>query len=312
MNRLKSYADFTGLINILNATYQLGLSQIHLHREMIGHVYFAEAGTSRYVLKLYRPNNTSQALQSIEIIQYLNRQNYPVAPIIPAEDSRLHIDIAGPDGDCTGILFSYIQGKEPELETEITQIGEQTGELHKLMQEYTKPLIRRGKEFYIDRYIDILAQMNYSPERIKELSDYGSELWSRMEKLPNGFCHGDLHSGNIIQNQRNYYLFDFDIASDSYSVIDVAALSNKTNFNRLEESAYADTIRMFERFYAGYSRKRSLSNAEIACIFDFIPIRHYELIATITECQGLNGLKQSFLDQQYVWLMQWRTIAKSL
>jgi len=247
-----------------------------------------------------------------EILQYLNAHSYPAVPIIPTEEGQSHINLSGPDGESIGVLFPYIQGTESNLDTEITTIGRQTALLHSLMEQYPKPLVRHGKEFFIDRYIHILEQLHYPPAKVKELADYGSELWSRIEKLPPGFCHGDLHSGNMLQTAKEYILFDFDVASDAYPVVDVASLSNKAHFNRLTESAWDDTMRMFERFYLGYSRIRSLSDPEIAAVYDFIPVRHYELIATITECQGLDSLSVPFLDQQFAWLMQWRDLKKPL
>lgn len=208
MQKIDSYLDSANLIKILNQAYPLGFTNIRLHREMIGHVYFAETGTGKYVLKLYRPYNSHQALQSIEIIQFLRTHDYPAVPIIPTKDGSLSITLAGPKGDCTGILYAYIHGKEPNLETEITNLALQTGELHSIMKNHPMPLVRRGKEFYIDRFIDMLAQLQYPPEKVNELADYGNELWGRMEKLPRGFCHGDLHSGNILQTQSRYFLFD--------------------------------------------------------------------------------------------------------
>jgi hypothetical protein len=52
------------------------------------------------------------------------------------------------------------------------------------------------------------------------------------------------------------------------------------------------------------------SISEIDAIFDFIPIRHYELIATITECQSLTSLSTAFLDEQYDWLLRWRELCE--
>lgn len=312
MHRLDSLSDSARLVKIINDAYNLGCTGIHLHREMIGYVYFADTGKERYVLKIYRPFNTQQALQSIEIIHYLRKHDYPAVPIIPTADNRMYITLTVPEGESIGVLYAHIQGTEPNLDTEITRIGQQTAELHNLMEKYPKPLVRRGKGFFVDRYIDILKQLHYPPDKVYRLADYGCELWSRIEKLPNGFCHGDLHSGNMLQTDKEYILFDFDIASDSYSIIDVSTLSDKSNFNRLTEPACAETMRMFERFYQGYSRVRSLSSLEIAAIFDFIPVRHYELIATITDCQGLDNLSLQFLDQQFDWLMQWRGRQKPL
>jgi Ser/Thr protein kinase RdoA (MazF antagonist) len=179
------------------------------------------------------------------------------------------------------------------------------------MRDYSGDLIRRGKEFYIDRFIRLLRALSYNPVRIDELVAYGDELWSRMKRLPLGFCHGDLHTGNMLQCEPGkYILFDFDAAARSFAVIDVATICDASNFNHFDEGAYNLTLRRFERFYAGYNQECTLSDGEINAIFDFIPIRHCELIATITECQGLTSLSTTFLDEQYDWLLRWRELCE--
>ena len=209
------------------------------------------------------------------------------------------------------ILFDYLDGPEPDLKTEIVDLARQVGRLHRVMENYPHPLPRHGKDFYVDRYLGILEELDYPPSRIVDLAAYGSECWSRLERLPSGFCHGDLHTGNMRQTAPGcYVLFDFDIASRTHSLIDIATLCDASDFNRFEAASYDSTRQVFEQFYLGYRREREVSAAEINAIFDFIPVRHYEIIATITQCQGIEELSHSLLDEQYDWLMRWRELCE--
>lgn len=158
LNKLNSYADCDSLIRILNSFYKLNFEEIYLHREVVGYVYFVKNSIKKYVLKLYRNFNTEQALQSIQIIQYLKNLNYPVVSIIPTENGSLYIKFTIPKGQCIGILYNYIEGIEPNRKTEIIKIGQQIGEFHNLMEKYPNPLIKRGKEFYIDRFIGYFTE----------------------------------------------------------------------------------------------------------------------------------------------------------
>jgi len=309
VNNLNSYSDSDNILKILNSCYKLNFQEIYLHREVVGFVYFLKSSSKKYVLKLYRHFNSEQAIQSIEVIQYLKKNNYPVVSIVPTEEGSLYVKFTIPEGQCIGILFDYIEGIEPNLKTEISNIGEQAGEFHSLMDKYSEPLIKRGKEFYIDRFIEILYKIKYNPSKIKEYESYGEELWSSMERLPHGFCHGDLHTGNMLQSkEKEYILLDFDAVAYSYSIIDVATICDDTNFFKLDEGAYDRTKRAFQRFYEGYSRKRALSQDEMSAMFDFIAIRHYELIATLANIRGLECLSYSYIDEQLDWLMKWRAI----
>lgn len=299
-------SDCSAIFKILNDTYPLGLKRLSLHREMIGYVYIAEAGSARYVLKIYRAINTAQAMQSIEVIQYLARNGYPVVSIVPTAQGDSCFTIQLVEGACVGILYDYIAGNEPQVETDIEEIGRQAARLHALMASYPGELVRHGKAFYVDRFIGLLREMRYPDGRTGELAAYGEEAWSRMDSLSAGFCHGDAHTGNMIKTaDSRIVLFDFDAASIASPVIDVATLCDRSDFNRYDENAYDSTASMFERFYRGYVTERPLSRVEVAAVFDFVAIRHYELIATIVASQGQSCIDEAFLDEQYHWLMDW-------
>jgi Ser/Thr protein kinase RdoA (MazF antagonist) len=299
--------NLSDLLAPLNTYYPVKIERLLLYRQMIGQVYIASGASGLLILKVYRSFHSENALSAIEIIQYLHSQGFPVPAIIPTRTGETHIRIATPEGSAVAVLFEFVEGTEPVVECEIGRFGQQVGWLHRLMRDYPGTLIRRGKAFYIDRFITVLRKLAYDSQRVDHLSAYGEELWSRMERLPVGFCHGDLHSGNMLQPGRKqpFTLVDFDVASQAYAIIDAAALCDASDFNQYEESAYAGTVHLIERFHPGYRKECSLSDLELSCIPDFIAIRHYELIATITECQGLDSLSVSFLDEQYDWLMRW-------
>jgi Ser/Thr protein kinase RdoA (MazF antagonist) len=317
-----SSADTGRLREILNTRYPVHVDRLHLHRDMIGYVYIAEGAATcaatcagspekKYVLKLYRAFDTQNALRSIGILQYLRQQGYPVVSIVPTRAGDSHVLIDTPQGPSVAILFDYLDGAEPDLKTEMVDLARQVGRMHTVMETYPRPLPRRGKDFFVDRYIGILQELAYPPGRIADLAAYGSQCWARLERLPVGFCHGDLHTGNMRQSAPGrYVLFDFDIASRTHALIDIATLCDASDFNRFDPAAYDRTRQVFEQFYQGYSQERAISAMEIAAIFDFIPIRHYEIIATITQCQGLEELSRAFLDEQYDWLMRWQNLCE--
>ncbi len=312
MNTVESYLDLDGLTHVLNQHYDLRITHIHLHREMIGHVYIAASDTRKYVLKLYRPFHSEQALQSVQIIKFLAAHDYPVVSIIPTESDEQYVWFHITGKRCIGVLFQYAGGEEPDIDQDIVEIGEQIAQLHGVMEKYEHPLLRRGKDFYIDRCTRILKAVGYERSKTRCLEQYGELLWESMQDLPLGFCHGDLHSGNMLKNDvGKYVLFDFDVAGQAAAMIDAATLSDATNFNRLDPLAYNKTLARFERFYRGYSRHRTLSVQEVEAIFSFIAIRHYELIATITECQGLESLDSAFLDEQTNWLLAWEQLSNT-
>jgi Ser/Thr protein kinase RdoA (MazF antagonist) len=311
INIFASFSDCDNLVNLVNRLYPVKANQAILHREMIGHVYFLNNENNKYVFKLYRNLKSNDALQTIGILQYLEVNHFPVVSIVPTINGEMNVLMDSPDGICIGILFNYIDGMEPDDRKEIGKIGLQIGRLHNLMEAYPYQLLSRTKMDYIDDYISIMKENGYAPSRIAELEKYGAELWGRIGELPKGFCHGDLHTGNMLRSKTgNYVLFDFDDASGDYPLMDVAYLSDDTNFNVFDEKALIKTKHMFEEFYNGYSKERTLSIAEMNAISDFIAIRHYQIIARIVRCQSLQSLDEYFMNEQYEWLLSWKNLCE--
>lgn len=301
--------DYDSLINDINRSYHINIEHIELHREMIGKVYFLQSRDKRYVLKIYRSFKTDDALQTIRILDYLKANSYPAVSVVRTKQNDSNIILSVREGCCAGILYDYVEGAMPDAKLEAKSIGNQIGELHNLMEKYPDKLINRTKNDYIDDYISIMRKLDFDAGKILELEQYGNELWDRITKLPKNFCHGDLHTGNMIRNQSGeYVLFDFDDASGDYPSMDVAYMSDDTNFNHFHESMYDKTMRLYERFYSGYSKVRTLSSNEFHAVFDFIAIRHFQIISRIVRCQGLQSISKQFCDEQYGWLEKWQEL----
>lgn len=301
--------NYDNLINKINSTYHLNIQHIELLREMIGKVYILHSRENMYVLKIYQSFKTNDALQTVQILDYLNANSFPSVSIIRTEQNDSHIILSQQDSCCAGILYDYVEGTTPEGLVETESIAEHVGELHNLMVGYPHKLTNRTKIEYIDDYFSIMRELDFQSEKILELEQYGNELWERITKLPKGFCHGDLHTGNMIRNSRgDYVLLDFDEASGDYPSMDVAYMSDDTNFNQFHESMYDKCMRLYERFYSGYSRVRTLSDNEFYAVFDFIAIRHFQIISRIVRCQELQCISKEFCEEQYGWLMKWNEI----
>lgn|GEM_PF-640398 len=307
----KYFMEYNSLVNDINSIYQLNINHIELYRDMIGRVYFLQSHEKRYVFKIYRDFKTDDALQTVQILDYLKANSYPVVSVVRTAQNESNITLNRPDGRCTGILYDYIDGTMADGKYHAESIGKQIGELHRLMESYPHQLINKTKFDYIDDYISIMREKDFDFGKILDLQQYGDELWDRINKLPKSFCHGDLHTGNMIRNQRGeYVIFDFDDASGDYPSMDVAYMSDDTNFNQFNESMYSKTMGLYERFYSGYSKIRVLSDRECNSIFDFIAVRHFQIISRIVRCQGLQSLDEKGCYEQYGWLMKWRELCK--
>ena len=96
--------DYDRILNTLRASYAQEFDQITLHRDMIGYVFVVVNGAKKYVLKVYRPMNSAQAIQAIDVIRYLEANNYPVVAIVPTVEGRFYINVDMTEGDCVAVL----------------------------------------------------------------------------------------------------------------------------------------------------------------------------------------------------------------
>ena len=144
-----------------------------------------------------------------------------------------------------------------------------------------------------------------------DLENYGSALWEWINHLPRYFCHGDFHTGNIIRNLENEYIFyDYDDMSGEWPIMDVSYLSDRTHFNNYSDSMFQNVEKQFEKVYAGYGKIISIGEKEYKGIFDFVAVRHYQILARIIKCQGLDCISMETCNEQHDWLMRWNNLCQ--
>ncbi len=311
-----SIPDQGSLTRFLEHTYGLNLSDISLYRSMIGAVYFLRERDKRFVFKLHRAFDTRAAIQSTEIIDHLRLNDFPVVRIVPTRGNKLYSSVEMPEGNRVGVLFEHIDGKEPDAKGEdIYRIGKLAGRMHRIMDDYDGEIRELGREHYVGRFVKIMRDLFSEKDKVDAMEEYGNELWARLSALPRGFCHGDLHSGNLLKTKDGEIMFfDFDIASNTSPVVDVASICDETGFSTLDLGDIEKTHRTFERFYAGYSQEKQLSPLEKAVILECIALRHYELNGTIPRYrlpfEGNHWLNDAYFNRHYTWMMQWRDAKK--
>lgn len=261
----------------------------------------------KYFMKIIPEAFMDTAKQSLDILMYLQERGFPSPNIILSKVGLPYIDLDEFDNKSICVLFQFIEGQEPEEGEDIETIGALIGQLHSSMHEYKGTLPERGKEFYIDRYINILRKKNYDEKKIEMFNEYGDALWKRVEGLPRGFCHGDMHRGNLLKaTSGKYYLLDFDTSCNAFPMYDIMIMCNSTNYFDFDEEGYQKSKLTYEIFLKGYTKYRALSEMEMNSFYDLIAIYHYQLQATIIEIYGLDCVDEKFLDNQLDWLMRWR------
>lgn len=261
-------------------------------RQVIGSVYKLITDQGHFVLKHYRHNTSIEVVKAADVMDYLYREHGPVPKIIKTKNQQNSLEtIQG-----HFVIFENIDEYTDHHKPSRHQVINLYRQLQSMMKEYTGMLPRKGKTFYIDRFINLLKSINFSQRKISKLEEIGQCFYAEFEGIDRGFVHGDFHSGNILLDEdERLVLLDFDACNYFVPWTDLVVYFDQTNFNHLRQSDIQETIRTF----ASIDELSSIPRKQVLA---FIPIRHYEIIATIIEAKGISDVSPGFFNEQYVWL----------
>ena len=292
------------LIQLLQTQYGLENVTLKFLREGGSKTYIVN-GETKYLLKVIGNAFMDTAKQSVRITRYLEEKGFPVPKTILTTAGQAIVEISD-DEPCLVLLQEFIEGEEPDLEkTESAEkVGELVGKLHNLMKDCPVQLVSRDKQFFIDRYIDFLRQKSYP--KISDYEKLGEQLWEKVQGLPYGICHGDLHRGNLLQTKDGQiYFLDFDTVCKAPLMFDIMVMCDITNYFNLQQEDFEITCAVYKNFLSGYTQYHPLSEKEKLSFYDWVAIRHFQLQATILEVHGINCIDEQFIDYQLYWLTQW-------
>lgn len=298
-------AERTQILNILNEHYSVKFDAIEFIRDSgcVAYVVYSEG--DKYFLRVTKPMFYDTASKSLDIHLFLQKQGFSVPKIIFTKDSSPCVNVCDEDGKYFYVLYEFIEGEEVNPEEDAEIIGAFIGRLHSVMKEYPGELVKNGKHYYLDRYINILREKGY--DKVDEFIIYGEVLWEKVKDLPYGYCHGDLYRGNILKTEDGrLYILDFDTSCEGFPMYDPALICNITDYFDLEDDGCIKSKNVYERFLHEYLKYSSLSKAEIESFYDLIALYHFALQATIIEIFGIDCVDNDFLDRQLKWLYKWQ------
>ncbi|MBO4706550.1 MAG: phosphotransferase [Spirochaetaceae bacterium] len=295
------------LIQLLQTQYGLENVTLEFLREGGNKTYIVN-GEKKYLLKVIGSAFFETAKQSVLVTRYLEGNGFPVPKTILTKSGEAIVaaTCAAVGEPCLLLLQEFIEGEEPNLEEPETaeKVGELVGKLHSQMENCPVQPVLRDKQFFIGRYIDFLRQKSYP--QIAAYEELGEHLWKKVEKLPYGVCHGDLHRGNLLQTKDNrIYFLDFDTICLAPVMFDVMVMCDMTNYFNLQQEDIETTRAVYEKFLTGYTKFRALSPEEKLSFSDWVAIRHFQLQATILEVHGIDCIDGQFIDWQLYWLNKW-------
>ena len=301
--------DEIKLQEILTVNYGIESPSLKFLREGGNSTYIVN-GKNKYLLKVINSAFSETARLSISIMRYLEENGFSVPKTILTKNKEATFETEADGEKKLIVLMDFIDGEEPELGKCAFEVGELVGRFHQLMNEYPKIPVLKGKDFFIGRYLEFLRKKNYP--RIAEYEKLGERLWEKVQDLPQGICHGDLHRGNLLQNaDGKIFLLDFDTVCCAPRMFDVMVMCDMTDYFNLKQEDIELTRKVYQKFLLGYSDYLKLSREEILSFPYWVAIRHFQLQATILEIYGLYCINDDFIDGQLYWLNKWQDAISS-
>jgi Ser/Thr protein kinase RdoA (MazF antagonist) len=304
------------LSSVIEKQYGIKVAKIYLYRELGGSLYYVTGENRlRYVLKIYKCVDTAEALQAAEIMQFLADRDFPTAPIMKTKSDTLCGTISMPEYEVKAVLYEFIEGEYPDEADNMPLIAKQVADMHRLMKDYPKEIKKQGKKKHIDDAVSLWGE--YFPHRasdIDELAAYGEVIWNRVEQLPSGFCHDDLHNNNMMLRNGSIYFFDFDSASIEHPMFDAVHVCDCMDFWTVQEKHINNTYKLLEKFATEYNKHGHLSDKEISSYFYCLAVRHYRLhgVSSRIPIKGSAYITEQWFDNLIKWLHDFRELTEKL
>lgn len=201
---------------LLSNNYDLEIQSLDLApRGFVGETYIVNTSKEKYFLKILKNNRYSvNVLQSLPVLKELNELgityiNYP----IPTKGGDLHIE----HKNRYYILFNYIEGQntwdydKQEVYKHLIEIHKSTNKIKSFVKkEDFKIEYEKIFEETLMKYKDIPLITAYLDEILKHWESYKKLSDILQKKSFNMYItHGDAF-GNIIKNEDNLYIIDWD------------------------------------------------------------------------------------------------------
>lgn len=246
--------------------------------------YLVVTSMGKYVFRIYRNGwrSYSDILYELEAINFLHNKVILVSTPVRKADGFLTNEFFAPEGTRYAVLFTYAEGMIPSINKENSfLLGKSLARIHEAGAAFF-PRSDRSFELNI-RYlieepmklINPMVEKVVEIDKMKFINEFVDELKCKLsiDSLEVGFCHGDFHDFNVHIHRGEPTVFDFDCSSYGYLAYDISVYlwNLKNNYWEKEKECWS-------AFMDGYKSMRNLSEAEIAAIQYFVPIRRIWLM----------------------------------
>lgn len=267
-------------------------------------VYSGMAGDREIILRIAHITHRNEALTKAELdfVMFLWESGVEVARPIKS----LKGDILDTIDDAFVVTaFEKAPGRHANIAEESNafyeNIGRLVGKIHKLSRLYIPQHFHFRYEWVENAYLTSFK--NYCPPELNDSFDriIGEVSTLSRDKDTYGLIHGDVSSGNYLNNGDKAHLIDFDQAEYSWFVSDIAApLFYEIPIPWVVNGEVRKEItkRFFSNLLNGYGRESTLSEEWLKKIPLFIDLRQAIVLSALYRSRDFNAPDWSEWDEQ--------------
>ena len=262
------------LIEGVISKYEIGkIEQCVFWNRGLSDIYSIQTEYESYILKIshHHWRSKSDIQFELQFLDFLYRQEIPVANPLRTKDNKLLVTIKAVEGDRYAALFPFAPGEVPQGDLDTTQseiMGSILAKIHRASLKFENTISRQPLDVkhllddslgiispYLQSKSNDLAVIENAIAKIKQqiaCLETTSPLWS--------VCWGDPHSGNVhFTTDNQITLFDFDQCGYGWRIFDIAKflqVSMSAGINRKVRDA----------FLVGYQKIQQLTDSELSSL----------------------------------------------
>ncbi len=275
------YSTFSsdGIRELILPHYDLGKSvECTLFHRGLNDTYLVSAPNGKFGLRVYRSKWRTRAAIMAELLalQHLDSRGVSVATPLKRSDGELITDVDAPEGVRSAAVFHWASGVEARYinATHAEQYGRLAAQLHNAGDDLPSSAARPALDmnYLLERPLTFLRPaLKSHRSQAARLDALVERLRSRLKEVRGqmfdwGFCHGDLHGGNVHVDGDRLTLFDFDCCGPGWRAFDLATYRWAARIRQVEEQAW-------KPFIEGYLRVRPAAANSVEVVPLFIMLR---------------------------------------
>jgi Ser/Thr protein kinase RdoA (MazF antagonist) len=252
---------------------------VRMRRASANFIYQFRNKQQQYILRLAPETERTkkQILAELDFMLYLKSKKFPAPDIIPSINGNLVEELNTENRSYFGVVFQ----KCPGIHYELTKLpddlffewGRLTALIHKYSQTF-EPDNNRKRRSWTN---DIRRTFNWLPKNEFQLKEILLDLVDEINSFPKnenyGLIHFDLELDNILWNDKQYCVIDFDDAAYYHYIADIAFALEEI---REEEANFRQ--QKLNNFIDGYKKIKSLPlnwNEQLECFYLLLDILKY-------------------------------------